>query len=155
MTSADTENRGSLDGDALQKLLSPYLENGFQQDEYRVNEVTFEGPVATARCSLPTYYVSGNENQFHLSGLGGTAFVWQVGIAHAHFLAGVAEKRDEVLLRDYSLKCSNVISDPEHVEVELRLRRKRALGSSKSIYSWSFNIDGGVWKGDVTAIFAF
>lgn len=155
MRSADTKLCGVLRGDALKTVLSPYLENGFQQDQHHLHEVTIDGTVATATCSLPTYFISPSEGRFHLSGLGGSAFVWQVGIVHAHFLAGQKRKCTEVLLREYSLKCSKAISNPELINVELTLQRRRSLSAANSIFGWTFSLEHGLWRGHVTAIFSF
>jgi len=148
-----------LQGDALQRLLSPYLIDGFQQDTHQVNQLDVRGRTAIARCCIGPYYTSPYDKKFHLSALNGMALVSQVCIAHAHALHGYQDKAGEVLMTDFSMSFSGMVREPEDIEVHTELvgkfgSKNNKRGDTRILHTWRYEL-GGSWWGNVSLYFYF
>src|SRR5579884_4004316 len=98
----DPSRVGCLEGDALDALLSPYWSGGYREDEHLIDWVHIKGRTAKASCGMSRYYSSPTDSVFHLSVFNATAFLCQLGIAHALFLSGRERKDLEAWLTDYT-----------------------------------------------------
>jgi len=143
--------KGRLEGAALQALLSPYWAEGFREDEHCIDQVEVEGRSARAACRMPRYFSSPTDPAFHLTVFNATAFLCQVGIVHALFLAGLEKKTAEAWLTDYSLVLPAKIKTPDSVLVEIALLSHSVTpyeqrGPHHAFFRWDFVINSK-WRG--------
>jgi hypothetical protein len=155
----DPSRAGRLEGDALDALLSPYWAGGYREDEHSIDWIHIDGRTAKASCGMSRYYSSPTDSVFHLSVFNATAFLCQIGIAHALFLSGRERKDLEAWLTDYTLLLPSKIRTPHPILIELHLVSHTVTPSEEqsshySFFRWDFVIDAK-WRGFFGIAFPF
>lgn len=148
-----------LEGQALESLLSPYWGAGHKQDTHQIRRLIVTDRVVTAACRVPEYYISPTDPRFHLSVFNATAFLCQVGIAHALHLNGHTQKTVEVLMNDYSITLTRMLNDPDNVPVRMEIFGRSGITQParrpRTFYRWRFDVGEGAWWGTITLSFPF
>jgi hypothetical protein len=150
-----------LEGERLQRLLSPYWSGGYKQDVHEICSVEVDGRSAVGVCRMNEYFVSPTADDFHLSVFNAIAMLCQVGISHALFLNDIQEKNVEVLMSEFSLTLLRTITDPTKVVIKLDLMSCTVSPATArgrrhwSYYNWKYEINDGAWWGKMTLSFPF
>ena len=159
-----SELRLELEGSQIEPYLSAYLMGGFRDDVPRIERVTLDGKQAVAHARLTSFYVSENDNRFHLSMVTGTLLITQAGLIHGLAIANREKKGLEVYMSDFSISLTRQLVKPELVKISLDLINKIVVPPSgqrrhpRTFYRWRFSIDddvGTAWSGLITLVFPF
>ncbi len=108
----------------LAAFASPYLVDGYKQDELRLEEATLTDTGIIGSFGIGHHFVP-SDGVFHFTLLLAFVGVAQLAIIFAHLESGLTTRHGEVLLTKLDLRCSRMITDTEGLGISLRLKDKR------------------------------
>ena len=136
-----------------QKISSKYLDDGKQQDQWRLGDIAIDHEGAQTIARMITYYgSSATTNSFHLSSITAIEMTSQLFIIALHYMLGLKEKQQEV----WQIKCVSTnlrpITNPNSIAIAMKLqylkrRNNRAYCRQKFIIS---DLNGGLGEIELT-----
>jgi hypothetical protein len=132
--------------DELTTFTSPYLANGYKNDELLLEEARFTDAGIVGTFGLGEYFVP-PDGVFHFTLLLAFVGVAQLAIIFAHIESGLTKRHGEVLLTKLDLKCRRLITDTSGLTISLRLKTKKELENA-AFYSGEIDICDGAFAGE-------
>jgi hypothetical protein len=125
---------------------SAYLIGGYHDDAASLDEVEISRK-AVRGCFRMTRHFVAPDREFELSVPIVIAWSLQLSIIYGCAQHGFSEARD-LVLREISLKCLRPVTDPERIEVRVRLRYRRPMQGGM-YYVGDIDVDDGCFAGRI------
>jgi hypothetical protein len=101
-----------LGAEEIAALSSVYIDKGVKQESWKIQEVTIDGNLLTARASMTSYFISPTDpGGFHLSIFCSQEILSQLANIYLHVAAGLKTKSRESWMRECKFTYRNVIHD--------------------------------------------
>lgn len=115
-----------LDRHAIERLSSPYINEGRKQESWRIDMVEISDQQMSSRVSMTSTYVSSTDpGGFHLSIFSTMEFLSQLMIIYMHVCAGLQEKTREVWMAKAQSRCIRPIRNAQEIRIEMTAKRMR------------------------------
>ena len=132
-----------LSHEEIDKLSSPFLKEGKQQDAWEITDIRIEDKILTAKVRMRTHYTSpSDKGGFHMTLFSTLEILSQLMIIFTHVWAGYTEKTKEGWMLESDIVCKSAIRDPENITVSMELTSVRKVKGSILIVTTSKISDG-------------
>jgi len=120
-----------LGAEDIAALSSVYIDKGVKQESWKIQEVTIDGNLLTARARMTSYFISPTDpGGFHLSIFCAQEILSQLANIYLHVAAGLKTKSRESWMRECTFTYRNVIRDGENIRVEMDFYRQKWMGGT-------------------------
>jgi hypothetical protein len=115
----------------IERISSPYLQEGRKQESWRIDEVEVDGDRLNAIVSMRSFYSSATDAEgFHLSYITALEFLSQLQIIYMHVWAGLAEKTQEAWMAECRMRAHRPLRNPNRMRAEMRAVSMRRRGQA-------------------------
>lgn len=127
----------------IDNLSSLYLREGRKKESWEIVHAVINNDTLHARVRMTSWFISATDfDGFHLPFLTALEFLSQFNIIYMHVWAGLSEKNRECWLIESSIKCLEVIRDPENIDVVMHVDRIKQV-NNKILITTSASISDG------------
>jgi hypothetical protein len=149
------ELKYQLDGDAIARLSSEYIDQGIKRERWRITRVSVEGAKLAAELRMESVFLSPTDPAgFHLTIFSTQEFLAQLANIYLHLLAGSTVKNRETWMRESSITTHRAIRDPARISVEMDFFKVKRL--KDSWYAMAncrvFDGEGGLFTANLKGI---
>lgn len=145
---ASRESLRRVRAEDYRSLLSPYLRDGYKDDDYEFTSVMIGEGIAIGTVKANKFFQH-LDGASYLSAPMAVIWVSQLGIIYSFHDIGVPRKDREDYLKDFSLKCRERIIDLNEVLLELEVTSKEER-NGRIHYRAKLDIDVGSFIGEMS-----